>query len=172
MAGQESGFRIYRGKLPHWRMQGATYFVTWRIKPGIPDLDPRERQVVSTALAKFHGTKYRLHAYVVMNDHVHILLTPSLDLTLERIVRAWKSYTSRVLKESRGSDGLWQREYFDRIIRNHGEFMEKGEYILHNPWKRWPELKEYPWMGVETGDAAGGSGDPPPLSSVPPLIHP
>ena len=62
---------IYRGKLPHWRATGVTYFVTWRIKPGVEFLAPAERDVIATALTRFHDRKYQLHAWAVMDDGQH-----------------------------------------------------------------------------------------------------
>jgi len=142
---------VYWGNLPHWRASGATYFLTWRLRPQVPDLDPGERRMVTQAINHHHLSKYRLHVWVVMNDHVHALLTPKQGFTLEQIVRAWKSFTSRSLNKQRGTAGpLWQEEYFDRIIRDEAEFLEKSTYILGNPFKRWPELTEYAWVGVET----------------------
>src|SRR3972149_3175167 len=163
MIRSESGFRIYRGKLPHWRMSGATYFLTWRLQPGAPELSPIERDVVAETIRHSDGSNYKLHAFVVMNDHVHALLTPQEDTTLERIVRAWKSIASRRIHRERNPGGnLWQREYFDRIVRDQSEFLEKAQYILNNPWKRWPETKEYPWVGAESDTGKmGGSEDPP-----------
>jgi hypothetical protein len=40
---------------------------------------------------------------------------------------------------------IWQDEYFDRIIRDDKEFVQKREYIIANPWKRWPEIENYSW---------------------------
>ena len=45
---------------------------------------------------------------------------------------------------------VWQDEYFDRIVRDEGEFVEKARYIVNNPWKRWPEISEYRWVGTES----------------------
>jgi REP-associated tyrosine transposase len=41
---------------------------------------------------------------------------------------------------------VWQDESFDRIVRNEGELEQKFNYILGNPWKRWPSLDRYPWV--------------------------
>ena len=48
----QTGLRVYWGKLPHWRMPGVTYFVTWRIKPGLTDLSHEERDLVIATLLK------------------------------------------------------------------------------------------------------------------------
>src|SRR5713101_2582083 len=66
----------YRRKLPHWRQDQVTYFVTWRLGQGREELDASERELVVAAMKSFDGQRYQLVAYVVMDDHVHALLTP------------------------------------------------------------------------------------------------
>jgi hypothetical protein len=48
---------------------------------------------------------------------------------------------------------VWQDEYFDRIVRGEAELSQKAQYILGNPFKRWPELENYPQ--VENGSWKG-----------------
>ena len=67
---------FYRRKLPHWRQENAAYFVTWRLAQGQPELDSTERDPVMEAIRKFDGRRYELAAYVIMDDHVHVLLAP------------------------------------------------------------------------------------------------
>jgi REP element-mobilizing transposase RayT len=66
--------RFYRRTLPHWRKQAATYFVTWRIARGQKELSGEERTVVMNAIRHFDGNRYDLDVFVVMNDHVHVIL--------------------------------------------------------------------------------------------------
>jgi REP element-mobilizing transposase RayT len=142
----DEDFRSYRRRLPHWRFTGATYFVTWRLKDDQPDLSPEEREVVTTELRSRQSERYNLHAYVVMNDHVHVLLEPNQSFTLEKIIHSWKSFTTHTMQRLHHRRGaLWQSEYLDRIIRDDNEFTQKLHYILHNPWTRWPDLQEYSW---------------------------
>jgi len=44
---------------------------------------------------------------------------------------------------------IWLQEGFDRIIRDENELMEKCEYVLTNPIRRWPEVRDYKWAGME-----------------------
>jgi REP element-mobilizing transposase RayT len=139
----------YRRWLPHWRMSGAVYFVTWRCHPDSRTLNPAEREVVLSALRHFEGLRYRLFAYVAMDDHVHAVVQPLKGFALEALLHSWKSFTANAINRLRGRTGpVWQKEYFDRIVRDEDEFFEKCQYILNNPLKRWPELKEYPWAGL------------------------
>jgi REP element-mobilizing transposase RayT len=141
-------FKGYYRNLPHWRLEGATYFVTWRINPSQGDLSVEERSAVQDALRHFGGERYDLLAHVVMNDHVHVLVQPFEEFGLEQTVHSWKSFSARELQRKHGRRGsVWLREYFDRVVRDEKEFLQKLNYVLGNPWKRWPDLKEYPWVG-------------------------
>jgi REP-associated tyrosine transposase len=154
----ESEFRVYRRRLPHWRSQGVTYFVTWRLAPQQPRLTPTERSIVCDALKHFDEERYRLNAYVVMDDHVHALVHPLHSALLEDILHTWKSYSAHSLRDS-GRIGIpvWQHESFDRIVRDDREFLEKMRYIMGNPWKRWPALEDYRWMHPRRDDLSKAS---------------
>ena len=138
---------IYNGKLPHWRMDGSTYFVTWRLAASQRQLESEERTLVATTIEHFAVARYDLLAYVVMDDHVHVLATPVEGFSLQEIVHTWKSFLTNRLQRDFGRVGLiWQGEYFDRIIRDHHELVEKVNYIMDNPRRRWPKLSEYDWV--------------------------
>ena len=143
---------IYRRKLPHWRMEGSVYFVTWRLALGQPVLTPSERSMVVHAIRHFENQRYHLPAYVIMDDHVHVLIFPLNENRLHKIVHSWKSFTAaRLTKDFSRKAPIWQREYFDRIVRDDDELMEKARYILNNPFARWSELDEYEWLGFGEG---------------------
>ena len=137
---------MYRRNLPHWRSgTDATYFVTWRIDRQREDLDPAERSCVADTLRRGHGRHYELVAYVVMNDHVHVIANVFGSAALQDVVQAWKSITAHKLRK--GSTGrVWQSEYLDRIIRNEAELDRQTEYVIGNPFARWPSLIFYPWV--------------------------
>ncbi len=84
---------FYRRKLPHWRQDQVTYFVTWRPAREQRELDSNERDLVMTAIRKFDGRRYELAAYVVVDDHVHVLLAPLAPHELHGILipgsRSW-----------------------------------------------------------------------------------
>ncbi len=97
-----------------------------------------------SALRHFDRQRYHLLAWVVMNDHVHVLVMPLGSCQLQDIVHGWKSYTAIRIQRARGIAGpLWQEEYFDRIVRDDREFLYTAEYILNNPRERWPEIEDY-----------------------------
>lgn len=154
-----SALHVYRRKLPHWRMGGATYFVTWRLSKGQVELAPEERTLVVDALRHFDRQRYELWTSVVMNDHVHALVTPWEPHPLQAIVHSWKSFTAnRLQRIGRRRGKIWQDESLDRIVRDEAELLEKWRYILQNPRKRWPGVSDYPWV---TGTEACPTVDAP-----------
>jgi REP-associated tyrosine transposase len=85
-------------KLLHWRQAQVTYFLTWRLARGQQELDASERNLVAPAMKTFDGQRYELLAYVVMDDHVHALLTPLTAYELQDIAHSWKSFTARQMQ--------------------------------------------------------------------------
>ena len=95
---QESKLIITRRRLPHWRMAGSVYFVTFRLWNG--DLTPEERQDVLDHVKSGHEKFYCLYAVVVMPDHVHLLLQPNDDMSLSRVDPCPLSTASRISMKS------------------------------------------------------------------------
>ena len=129
----------YRGYLPHFDGGEIAQFVTFRIADGVRGellSDPRLAKVVEGTLLHFDEEGYRLHAWVIMPNHVHVLLTPRRDNRVSDVVHSWKSFTSkranRILSKSGQS---WQEDYFDRYIRDQSHFDATLEYIDQNPVK-------------------------------------
>lgn len=142
----EDDLIIYRRRLPHWRLAGSVYFVTWRLHKLQPALADPERDLIAAALRHFNGQRYDLAAYVVMPDHVHLLVRHGEGQVLQKIVHSWKSFTANQMRRKFQRPGkIWQDEYFDRIIRHDKELWEKMQYILSNPLQIWPEREDYPW---------------------------
>jgi REP element-mobilizing transposase RayT len=138
---------FYRRNLPHWRIEGSCYFVTFRVHKLQPELRFEERTVVQRTLLLAESRNHHLDAYVVMNDHVHVLVRPAAAGHLEDLVQAWKSTSSHLIKRSSDRRGaIWQREYFDRVVRDEREWLEKMTYIVGNPAKRWPSVVGYQWL--------------------------
>ena len=140
---------MYRRNLPHFRCSDATYFVTWRLNSIQSDLTHSERAMTAEALHHFNGQRYTLIAFVVMNDHVHVITTPMSGRSLESLTHSWKSYTAnRMQRLTQRSGQLWQAESFDRIPREEEELRRLIVYVRDNPRKRWPWVEEYPWLWI------------------------
>jgi len=96
--------------------------------------DPSVAGMVQDALLFHDQKKYRLAAWVVMPNHVHLLCTPCVGQTLPRIMHSLKSFTSNEANKMLNRSGrFWQKEYFDRYIRNARHFAKVVKYIENNP---------------------------------------
>jgi carbamoylphosphate synthase large subunit/REP element-mobilizing transposase RayT len=98
--------------------------------------DPQFAKIVSDALLHFHGERYLLDDFVVMPNHVHLLVKPLGDHSLGEILRSWKSYTAKHVNQMAGRDGaVWMAESFDTIVRDLPQLFALREYIAQNPVK-------------------------------------
>ncbi|HEY3446073.1 MAG TPA: transposase [Myxococcales bacterium] len=148
--------RFYRERLPHWRIDGATYFVTWRLDTGQCQMSPTERSIVQTTLLHADRRDFDLLAHVVMDDHVHVVVRPRPGVPLEKVIHSWRSFTTNQLTRKSARRGrVWQGECYDRVIRGDTDLSEKIEYVVSNPWRRWPDTVEYQWVGYLGAEGNG-----------------
>lgn len=105
---------------------------------------PKIAEIVASAIKHFDGKRYKLHAWIVMPNHVHILFTQYENEHLPEIMHSIKSYTAQMANRSLGLKGqFWQHESFDRYIRDGRHFKAVVKYIEMNPVKaRLCELPE------------------------------
>lgn len=110
---------------------------------------PEVAAIVSASLQFFDKSRYRLHAWCVMPNHVHVLFTIGPTEKLDRILHSWKSFTATKSNEIIGMSGspFWEHESYDRLVRSAEEFANVRRYILSNPQKA--GLPEWPWVGAE-----------------------
>jgi putative transposase len=98
--------------------------------------DPSAARIVGDALNHFEGQRCVQHAWVVMPNHVHALFTQLGEHHLDQLLHSWKSFTANKIhafNEERGR--CWQRDYFDRLIRDQAHFRNCVRYIRKNPMK-------------------------------------
>ena len=90
--------------------------------------------IVEESLFFSHRERFLLEAYVIMPDHVHLLIRPTAGWSLVRVLQGLKGFTAREINrtlERRGS--VWQAESFDHLIRNDADWSDKFVYIHDNP---------------------------------------
>ena len=133
--------------LKRYQTSGHDHFVTFTCYHRLPYLnDDHSRTVfedILEATRKRHG--FDLYGYVLMPDHVHLLLSEPQDSKLEEVFRALKTQTSKQLKGDRPQ--FWQRRYYDLNVFTRPKFNEKLRYLHRNPVKaRLVENPEdWPW---------------------------
>jgi putative DNA methylase len=97
---------------------------------------PRLANMVQNSLQHFDGERYKLSAWVVMPNHVHILATALPGHSLSEIMHSFKSYTAHEAnKVLRRGGQFWIEDYFDRFIRDGEHFSKTIRYIEDNPVK-------------------------------------
>ena len=91
-------------------------------------------QIVRDAMIFHDRAKYDLISWVIMPNHVHVLLTPEEDVHLPDALHSIKSYTALKANKFLKRDGqFWQHESFDRYIRNNKHYVAVIRYIENNP---------------------------------------
>jgi putative transposase len=88
--------------------------------------------------------RHSLHAWVVMPDHVHLLLTPAEQVSLEKAIQFVKGGFSFRLKSGRE---VWQRGYTEHRIRDSEDFERHVSYIAENPVRAGLGV-DYPWSSL------------------------
>ena len=118
---------------------------------------PRIATLVRASILHCARVDYDLHAWVIMPNHVHLLITPQRDVS--SFLRRLKGYSARQANQALGEPGkpFWQDESYDRLVRSGDEFRRIGRYIVANPVKAGlaQSAEAFPWSS-----AAGGPGGP------------
>lgn len=89
---------------------------------------------MAEALRYFDGERIAQIAWVVMPNHVHAVFVLNSAWLLENIILSWKGFTARRINPLIGrTGGVWQRDYFDRLVRNGKHLANCIRYIRRNP---------------------------------------
>ncbi|MDR1009812.1 MAG: transposase [Opitutaceae bacterium] len=124
---------------------------------------PEIAKLVVESLRFFDGSRYTLHTWAVMPNHVHVLVTPAEAFSLGHIVRTWKQFTARRAKPLLAEAGVawkaksfWQCESFDRWTRDADERERAVWYIHANPVKAGlcGKPEDWPWSSAHVAQAA------------------
>ncbi|MDP1752212.1 MAG: transposase [Reyranella sp.] len=154
-----------RGYLPHFDSPETIQFVTFRLADSLPravvealrfrgdavqhidrELDAglgtcwlRRTDIASLvqdALLHFDSERYRLLAWCIMPNHVHVVIDMPDYHSLSDIVRSRKSFTARRGNaQLRRSGTFWHADYFDRYMRDEDHLARTVEYVEENPVK-------------------------------------
>ena len=174
------GFRGWhqRGYLPHHDSLPASRRGEWEHLLSIEDDRQRRRHLEEyldrglgecwlgrpaiatlavSALRHFDGERYGLAAWVVMPNHLH-LLVDVWDVPLSKLIGGWKSIIAHEANRILHRTGeFWQREYLDTVIRDETHRRTAVKYIENNPVKAGfvREGKEWNWSSVRHRDDYG-----------------
>lgn len=95
------------------------------------------------------ANEIKLFCYCIMPDHVHLLLslTDDYQKSLQNWVAAFKRYTARIINKSFGIKPLWQKNFYDHVVRKEESLRKIAEYIVNNPARKGmvSNWQEYPY---------------------------
>jgi REP element-mobilizing transposase RayT len=97
---------------------------------------PEIAPLIEKSLLHFDAIRYSLHEWVIMPNHVHLLLTVYAEFTLRFTIGNFKSYTAQVANGLLQRQGqFWYPEFYDRYIRTAQHYENVVYYIHNNPVK-------------------------------------
>ena len=120
----------------HRTAPGSSYFVTTKCWQGRALFQVAEvAEILITALLHYRDRgAYLLHEFVIMPDHLHLLLTPGRTTSLEKAVQLIKGGSSHQIRLHRGNKlEIWQQGFYDWTIRDFDDWQTKAAYIRLNP---------------------------------------
>jgi REP element-mobilizing transposase RayT len=124
-------------------------------------------EIVASSINFFEKIRYISHAWCIMPNHVHWLMTPfesdTSSLVLSKIIHSIKSYSAnQANKKLKRTGEFWHREYYDHCVRSSEEFGRLITYTVNNPvkaglckeWRDWPWTKcsQEIWNQLEGDD--------------------
>ena len=91
-------------------------------------------ETVADSLRFFYGSRYHLHAWCVMPNHVHVVVTMLAGFRLGDSVRGWKAFSAvKINRANELSGSFWARDYFDRYMRDETDLAQTVGYVERNP---------------------------------------
>jgi putative transposase len=140
------------------RKQNSAYFISTQTARRQP-LFRRERwaNLLRETILQYCDTGYSLHAFVIMPDHVHLLIVPIG--TLEKAVQLVKGgFSFQARREFAWKFDIWQPGFSDHRIRDEADWKHHLEYIRRNPIEAGlvDQAGVYPYIGFPMPDSPQG----------------
>ncbi len=133
--------------LKRFQKAEALHFITFSCFQRLPFLEtPEPKNTVEAVLEQTRARhEARIYAYVLMPEHIHLLINEPPSILLAQFLKALKQITSRKLRGDRRQ--FWQDRYFDSNIHGEEARSEVIRYIHRNPVKRGlvASPEQYPW---------------------------
>jgi putative transposase len=134
-------------RLKRYQTEGHDHFITFSCFRRLPYLNNNHARIVfEETLEKLRlRHQFFLFGYVLMPEHVHLLLTEPKLQSLATTISVLKGETSKILKDERPQ--FWQTRYYDFNVLTHKKHVEKLRYIHRNPVERGlvEKPEDWPW---------------------------
>jgi len=120
----------------HTLSPSRIFFVTTKTSMGRAPLQSERNATLLIDVMRSYVTarKFRLHDFVVMPDHLHLLITVDCETTIERAMQFIKGGFSYRLKKDFGYIGdIWQPGFSEVRVDDRKSFLQRRKYIAQNP---------------------------------------
>jgi REP element-mobilizing transposase RayT len=117
--------------------------------------------VVESTLLSGHQNEYELRAWVIMPNHIHIVVDV-WEKPLENLIKYWKGSSASAANRVLSRHGqFWQKEYWDTLIKDEKHFAKAVRYVENNPTKAKLVLdpKDWRWSSARRKNAYGELAD-------------
>jgi REP element-mobilizing transposase RayT len=132
--------------------------------------DSRVAELIASALRFWDVERYRLLAWCVMPNHVHVVCRLLPGQSLSKVLNGWKSFTARKANDILARTGaFWQREYYDRLIRDGDELDRALRYVATNPDRA--GLKNWKWVWNAKINAHTYTNSNSAIAPIPPITE-
>jgi putative transposase len=124
------------GRLTHRTSPGWTYFATTKCWQCVAIFEVRENAglVIAKLLEYRDKGNYLLHDFVLMPNHLHLILTPARSTSLEKAMQFIKGGSSHTIHASRGAhQQIWQAGFHESRAKDSADYKIKADYIRFNP---------------------------------------
>ena len=114
------------------------YFLTICADPSKSPFNNTElaKEVIGSLNYQREKKQIELYCYCLMPDHLHLLLSPYVGIDIPEVIQQFKTFTTHLSWKFGYEGKLWQRSYYDHIIRREEDLLKTCEYILSNPVRK------------------------------------
>ena len=113
---------------------------------------PALARIVRESLLHSDGDLYEMLSFVVMPNHLHLLVCfPNKQTMLDQCA-SWKRYMATQINRRLGRRGrLWQQDSFDHLVRHEAQYQRLRQYLSENPVKAGLKPDEHLWCSRDAG---------------------
>jgi len=140
-------------RLHHRIVPGCTFFVTTKSAQSAALFQVHAAADIIVAILQHYreAEAYQLHAFVLMPNHLHVLLTPSRTTSIEKAMQLIKGASSHEIHKHLGTRmEIWQSGFHEATIRDASDYLSKIRYIHQNPVAAGlaPSPEEWAWSSA------------------------
>ena len=115
-------------------LSSRTFFTSTKTADGRNILQSERMANLLIDVLRSYATKFKIHEFVIMPDHLHVMFTVDKEMTVEKAMQLIKgNFSYRAKKELNFQHDVWQKGYSEVRINDRQSFLNHKEYIWQNP---------------------------------------